>query len=545
MTAARTGGGAGHHHYSPMDTFPAVVADRARRTPDEIVLRDVSGRALSCAAFHDSVLTWAAALQRQGVVAGARVAVMLPDPIDSLACWLGLAWLRAVETPVNQQFHGRMLAYVINDAAASHLVIAARFLPAVAAVAGELPEVQTVIVPDLETAPRALPFRPVGGAELFAGVTPATDLSAPERHDLSTMIYTSGTTGPSKGVLIPWGLWADSHDTTGCHLRADDVTYDPFPMFHTGGKSMAQTTIQAGGSVVLRESFRTEAFWDDIRRFGCTFAAMVPAMAEWLLAREPRPDDGAGPLRRVAMIPIIPRIEEFKARFRVQVQTNFGMTETGAPIGTAPFAADVTVNYRSCGRVVPAFEARIVDANDYEVPDGQPGELVLRSKRPWGLMCGYFGRPEATASAWRNGWFHTGDVFRRDGEGNLYFVDRLKDALRRRGENVSSFEVEAFVNAHPDVLQCAAIGVPSEFGEDEIKICVIARPGVALEPATLFEELATRMPRFMVPRYVEFVTELPRTEATLRVQKVKLRERPFNERTWDRQAGRYLEPGNT
>jgi crotonobetaine/carnitine-CoA ligase len=157
-------------------------------------------------------------------------------------------------------------------------------------------------------------------------------------------------------------------------------------------------------------------------------------------------------------------------------------------------------------------------------------------------MCGYFGRPEASAAAWRNGWFHTGDVFRRDGEGNLYFVDRLKDALRRRGENVSSFEVEAMVNAHPDVLQCAAIGVPSEFGEDEIKICVIARPGVALEPATLLEELATRMPRFMVPRYVEFVTELPRTEATLRVQKARLRERPFNERTWDRQAGCYLGP---
>ncbi|MBM5810626.1 MAG: AMP-binding protein [Gammaproteobacteria bacterium] len=542
MTQARAGGGVGRPQYTPMDTFPAIVADRARRTPDAILLRDVAGRGLSCAAFQDSVLTWAAALRRQGVVAGSRVVVMLPDPIDSLACWLGLAWLRAIETPVNQQFHGRMLAYVINDAAASHLVIAARFLPAIAAVAAELRDIRAIIVPDHPLAAPALPFRLVAGAELFAGVMPATELMPPARHDLSTMIYTSGTTGPSKGVLIPWGLWADSYGTTGCHIGPDDITYDPFPMFHTGGKSMAQTTIQAGGSVVLRESFRTDAFWDDIRRFGCTFVAMVPAMAEWLLAREPRPDDAAGPLRRVAMIPIIPRIEEFKARFGVQVQTNFGMTETGAPIGSAPYMADVTGNYRSCGRIVPAYEARIVDANDYDVADGEPGELVLRSRLPWGLNCGYFGRPEATATAWRNGWFHTGDVFRRDAQGNLYFVDRLKDALRRRGENVSSFEVEALVNAHPAVLQSAAIGVPSEFGEDEIKICVIVRPGADLAPAALLDDLATRMPRFMVPRYVEVVAELPRTEATLRVQKVRLRERPFNERTWDRQAGRYLEP---
>lgn len=543
MTSRSRSGAAasGQRAYTPLDTFPAVVADRARRTPDRLLLQDVGGRSLSCAAFHRSVLTWAAALQRLGVERGSRVAVMLPDPIDSLACWLGLAWLRAVETPINLQFHGRMLSYVINDAAAVFVVAAERFLPALAAVALELKEVRAIVVPDLGGAAPALPFPLVSGKELFDEVAPAADTVPPERHDVSTMIYTSGTTGPSKGVLIPWGLWSDSHDTTGYYLCEDDVTYDPFPMFHTGGKSIAQTTITAGGSVVLRESFRTDAFWKDVRRWQCTFTALVPAMAEWLLAREPQPDDGTSSLRRVAMVPIIPRVEEFKARFRVQVQTNFGMTETGAPIGTAPFTRDVTENYRSCGRVVPAYEARIVDAHDYDVPEGAVGELVLRSKRPWGLMCGYFGRPEATAAAWRNGWFHTGDAFRRDAQGNLYFVDRMKDALRRRGENVSSFEVEAHVNEHPEVLQSAAIGVPSEFGEDEIKVYVIARPDATPNPGALLEELASRMPRFMVPRYVEFVDELPRTEATLRVQKVKLRASWRTARTWDRQTGRFLD----
>jgi len=179
------------------------------------------------------------------------------------------------------------------------------------------------------------------------------------------------------------------------------------------------------------------------------------------------------------------------------------------------------------------------------MPDGEVGELVLRTKLPWGLMCGYFGRPEATAAAWRNGWFHTGDAFRRDTEGNLFFVDRMKDALRRRGENVSSFEVEAHVNEHPAVLQSAAIGVPAEVGEDEIKLYVVARADAALSPWALLDDLASRMPRFMVPRYVEFVEDLPRSEVTLRVQKVKLRERPFNNHTWDRETGQYLSPDNS
>lgn len=527
--------------YGPMDSFPAVVADRALRTPEKTLLREVSGRSLTCAAFQESVLTWAAALQRLGIGAGDRAAVMLSDPIDSLACWLGLAWLRAVETPINLQFHGRMLAYVINDAGAGFIVAAERFLPLIAGVAPELKAVRTVVVPDLSTAAPALPIAVVPGENFFRGVTPAGGLAPPARHDVATMIYTSGTTGPSKGVLFPWGLLSDMCDVVACHFREDEVTYDPFPMFHTSGKSMAQITITAGGSVVLREHFSTEAFWEDVRRWGCTFTALMPAMAEWLLARPPQPDDGTSSLRRVSMVPIIPRVEEFKARFRVQVQTNYGLTEGGLPIGTAHFTPDVAKNLRSCGRIGPAYEARIVDAHDYDVAEGEVGELVLRSTRPWGLMCGYFGRPEATAAAWRNGWLHTGDAFSRDAEGNFYFLDRMKDALRRRGENVSLFEIEALVNEHPDVQQSAAIGVPSELGEDDIKICVVARPGVAPAPSALLEEFATRMPRFMVPRYLECLDELPRTEATLRVQKAKLREQWRTDRTWDRQAGRFLE----
>ncbi len=523
------------------DTFPAVIATLAQRTPERIILREVGGRVANCAQFHTAVLEWAAAFQRLGVAPGTGVVVLLPNGIDSLACWLALGWIRAREVPVNLQFRGRMLAYVIDDADARVLVVDRRFLPQVLEVGPQLTRVSTLVVAGGEAPGPDCPFETLTTRDLFAGLEPARNLAVPVRTDLSTMIYTSGTTGPSKGVLIPWGIWSDSAPVIAARLGEGDVVYDPFPMFHTSGKALAQAGICAGAAVVLREVFSTNDFWDDIHRFGCTFAALVPAMTAWLLARPPDQRDRASPLRRVALSPIIPRVEEFKARFDVAIQTNFGMTEIGSPIGTATFTADITGNYGSCGRLSPGYDARIVDAQEREVAHGEVGELCLRAQLPGGLMDGYFGRPQATAEAWRNGWFHTGDAFRRDEGGNFYFVDRMKDALRRRGENISSFEVEAFVNAHPQVLASAAIGVPAEEGEEEIKIYVIAKPGSALNPAELLEALGPRMPRYMLPRYVEFVDDLPRTEATLRVQKAKLRERPLSGCTWDRELGRYLD----
>jgi crotonobetaine/carnitine-CoA ligase len=184
--------------------------------------------------------------------------------------------------------------------------------------------------------------------------------------------------------------------------------------------------------------------------------------------------------------------------------------------------------------VRPGYQVRIVDDYDEEVPVGTVGELVVRSDEPWMITPGYWRQPERTAEAWRNGWFHTGDGFRRDEEGNHYFVDRMKDAIRRRGENISSFEVEAAVLQHPQVLECAAIAVPSELGEDEIKVLVVVAE--ELSPAELLDFLEPRMPKFMLPRYVELVASLPKTDATFRTKKVELRAAGINERTWDREG---------
>jgi crotonobetaine/carnitine-CoA ligase len=231
-------------------------------------------------------------------------------------------------------------------------------------------------------------------------------------------------------------------------------------------------------------------------------------------------------------------VEGFRERFGVSIRTHYGMTEAGAVFNRH----EVVDNLASCGTPAPGYEVRLVDEHDYEVPVDEIGELVVRPDRPWTMSLGYLGMPDKTAEAWRNGWFHTGDGFKRDADGRYYFVDRIKDYLRRRGENISSFEVEQFVLEHPDVAEVAAIGVPSEHGEDEIKIVVVLQRGSLVTPGELIDFLAPRMPRYMVPRYVELVDSLPHTEATNRVRKVELRADPFNDATWDREASGIVLP---
>jgi crotonobetaine/carnitine-CoA ligase len=318
-------------------------------------------------------------------------------------------------------------------------------------------------------------------------------------------------------------------------LREGEGYYSYWPPFHMSGKYALYMPVAARARLVMRETFSLSAFWDDVRTFGCTYAVLVGPLVRMLMLQPPSPDDRDNPLRNVMAGPLFPDIGSFMERFDVGVATGFGMTEVGGPLGTSTW--EIT-DWQSCGTVKPGppgFEIRVVDEFDNEVAPGEVGELVVRTSAPWALNAGYLGMPDKTAEAWRNGWFHTGDAFRYDENGNFYFVDRIKDAIRRRGENISSFEVENYVNEHPDVQECAAFGVPSELGEDEVKVCVVARPGSDLTPEQLVEFLAPRMPRFMVPRFVELVEELPKTEATARVRKVELKRDPLNDRTWDRE----------
>ncbi len=522
--------------FAPAETFPAQLKAWAQTEPNRPFLRQVGGGSRSYGQLHAGALRWAGAFRHAGVQAGDNVPALVRTSISVAEQWLGLAWLRAVQTGVNTDFRGQSLIYILKNSQARQMICAPEFLGRVAEVAADVPDLKLVIVPGVQPAelPDDFPVPLVAAIELWDAAEPVDDSDPPQRHEIACISYTSGTTGPSKGVLVPWGrfwpnqLWLD--------MSPDDVYYCPFPVFHMSGMLPLAWLGFPGGQVVLRDAFKTGAFWDDVRAYGCTATALIPAMMNWLIDQPSRPDDLDNPLRHVAGAPVVARIDHFKARFGTTMRTTFGGTEIGTPLYTGP---DVTGDRASAGkRVSPGYEVRVVDSSDYPVADGEIGELIIRTAQPWRMLAGYFNMPEKTAAAWRNGWFHTGDGVVRDENGRYHFVDRIKDSMRRRGENISSMEVEAYVNSHSAVSESAAIGVPSEYGEDEVKVCVVLLSGVQADPAELHAFLAERMPAFMVPRYIEFVTDPERTEAMKRIKKEPLRAHPLNEATWDARASR-------
>jgi crotonobetaine/carnitine-CoA ligase len=513
---------------------PHAIARWAADTPDAIAVDLVRGGQRTYAEMLAASQRWASAFAAHGVGHGTHVATMLHNDLAALDAWLGLGWLRAVEVPLNTAYQGAMLQYALELSDAVLLVIEADFLDRLLPLVDSLPLLTQVVVVGgaAPVSTDRVAFRTTD--ELLAGHEPRS-FEGPHAHDIEAIIFTSGTTGPSKGVLVPWGSAYQMFSWVPADaFEPGEGVYTAFQPFHIAGKSVNNSVFVRGGRMVLRDKFSAASFLDDVRRHECAAACIVGPMTAIIHAQPRRPDDADNPLRCVLLGPMIPEMADFEERFGVRTATCYGMTEIGAPVATTWDHGP----WQTCGRSRtdwPWTEIRLVDEHDHEVPAGQVGEMIVRSE-PWALNQGYYKMPEKTAEAWRNGWFHTGDAFRRDADGNYEFVDRLKDAIRRRGENISSFEVENAVLEHPDVVDCSAIGVPAKYGEDEVMVIVVAKDRAAFDPAALVAWLDSRMPRFMVPRYVDIVDELPRNETSLRVKKMELRQRGVTPTTWDREA---------
>ena len=517
---------------------PARIAAWAASDPARPFVTEIGGRSVTYGEFHQEALQWASALQRLGLGPGDTIVSLTEPSLTALTLWIGAGWNRTVEVTCNTEFHGAILTNLVNDAGATTVVVSEPLLDRILAVSDAVPMVKRVIVTDGPApvaAATAGPFEILDSTALLAAATPDAALEPPGIWDTSLIVYTSGTTGPSKGVRMPWGqqrqngiAFVPPED-----VADDECFYSPFPMYHGLGRAVVVTMAEGGGSLVIRRRFSATEYWADVREHGCTITCFLGPMGPFLAGQPEDAGDADNPLRRAIMLPVIPTHREFAQRFGIKLRTAFGMTEVGTP-----FATDWggITDHRSCGQLRPGFEARLVDDHDFDVGAGAVGELVLRHREPWTMCDGYVGLADRTAAAWRNGWFHTGDAFRTDDAGNYFFVDRMKDSIRRRGENISSFEVEGLVCAHPAVAEAVALPIPSPFGEDDVKVCVVLAPGANIDEATLVEDLTATTPKFMVPRYVEFVTALPRTEATGRVRKALLRENALNERTWDRDA---------
>lgn len=517
--------------------FPHLIARHARETPERIFLQHVDGSETSFAGLDDRSRRWAGGLAALGVAKGDTVLTMLPNSIEAVLNWSAVAWAGGIEVPVNNAYIGKILAYIVNNSTARVMVTNREFLERLTAVADELEMLKTVVVID-DPAPEQgeLPFRllPVSALDDAAPI----EGDGPEYYDIANIIYTSGTTGPSKGVLMPWAQCY--HMSIGCvpldDLGPEDHWYVPFPLFHMSGRHALYAAAIIGSRCVLRNVFSTNNFWSDVRKYRCTSTLLIGTTGAFIASLPESPDDNTSTLRNVLHSPLPADPDAFMKRFGVRLATVFNMTEISSPIRSG-----FNLYGRSCGRLYPGYQVRIVDDHDEEVPTGESGEIIVRADDPWVLNQGYYNMPEKTVEAWRNGWFHSGDVGSVDTQGNFYYLDRKKDALRRRGENISSMELESIINDHPEVLESAVIGVPSEVGEDEVKACITVSDMAAFQHGSLIDFLVPRVPRFMIPRYVEVLEILPRTP-TEKVRKEVLRQAGITPTTWDREAAGVVLP---
>lgn len=451
--------------------------------------------------------------------------------IDHVVAWFAIAWAGGIEVPINTDFKGTYLEHVIRESGAATVVMDARWVDRLDAC--DLPDLRHVVAfGDGE------PTDPVDLAlHRFADLESYDPAALVDRSDsdLAYIPYTSGTTGPSKGAVHSGrsALWTAKVWHTMFDITSDDVGYSMLPLFHVTARSAPTTAnMWGGGSAVLRDRFTASGFWDDVRATAATNFMYMGAVVHLLWMQPERPDDRDHRLRMGGGAAAPPHLVTlFRDRFGVDLVETYGMTEIGTTSGLRRGIPQVPGTMR---KPFDHLQVEIHDESDRSVAVGTSGEIVVRPNVPDAITRGYWHQPDQTLEAFRNLWFHTGDRGRLTEEGDLVFIDRIKDSLRRRGENISS-EVERSVQAHPSVLECAAYAVASELTEDEIMIAVVLLPDQTIEPAELFLYCVENMPRFAVPRYVRFVDELPKTP-TNRVQKHILRAEGVAGATADREA---------
>ena len=492
----------------------AVLAAAAAQRPDR-VLFGFDGQSHTLAAVEARARALAAGLADAGIGPGTAVAVLMDNSPAYLDVWFALSKLGAIEVPINTAFHGDLLAHQLRGAQVALAIVDVTYRAAVEQALGDRPA-RIVETSELAALRADGAVAPPGVADVAA---------------VGSVLYTSGTTGPSKGVMLSHHqlLSFGAFYSEIAQVTAEDVILNYLPHFHVAGKFLTLSALLTGARMVLRERLSVSGFWDDVRAEGITTFIAVGGVCNMLAARPARPDDADNPVRLVYAVPAPAEIyDAFQERFGLDLVEAYGSTEANLVLYTDP--EDHAPG--SCGRPNGCFDVRLVDdAGDFATE----GEIVVRPKDPLLTFSGYLAQPDATARAWRDGWFLTGDRARVDDEGRFWFLDRIKDAIRRRGENISSFEVERLVGAHPGVAEVAAVPTASELGEDEVLVFVVPNDGAVVEPEALFRFCAATMPYFMVPRFIEPVAELVRTP-TNKVAKHVLRDRGRSERTWDAQA---------
>ncbi|MDT8860253.1 ATP-dependent acyl-CoA ligase [Alkalihalobacillus sp. MEB130] len=519
--------------YRGVETFGEVVKHRAKLNPDaQFIKFESSG--LTYNEYHLGGNKIANIISSIGLKKSDTCAVMLPNSPEFLVTWLGLARLGVIEVPINIAYKGDLLAYILNKAKCQALVISSIWIDRIKEIADELTHLSHIIVVGDHEQRENDSFNWYSYEELFSQAQDSDINVEIKTNDPSLILFTSGTTGPSKGAILTHRANFNLAQTA-CDLMnygPSDRLFTVFPLYHVNARyTTILVALIANCDVVMHDRFSASKFWDICRREGITCFNYMGSLLTILMKQPKRANDADNPVRMIQGAPApIEIFEDFQKRFNVKITEAYGSTE----VGLATINRAESFRIGSCGKAVPIYEVEIHDEHDHPCPPGVAGEIVVRPREPWIMFSGYYGMPEETVKSWGNLWFHTGDSGYMDDDGYFYFVDRKKDVVRRRGENISSYEIESVINKHPFILEAAVIGVPSDLSEEEVLAVVHVKDDNDLSPEELLEYCQSRMAHFAIPRYVRFVKELPRTPSQ-RVEKYKLRKEGITVDTWDRE----------
>ena len=512
-----------------------ILAERALTEGDRPYMT-VDGRTRSFRETDAEARALARGLRDLGVRSQEPVAMLLPNGGAFVISWYACAVIGAIFVPINPSYTGYMLDYILKDSGTRSLIVDRTLAPQLLSVPVEtLKKLDWVaVVGGLEDLVlHDGPGRYVDYADLLLAQGGNPEQACTFR-DIQSVMYTSGTTGPSKGVVIPNGHFFASSCTflRALGLHRDDVLFTPLPLFHgLASRLGVLPALMVGAHVVIAERFSASQFWRQAAECGATVGHTIFTIPAILKAQPPSEWDRAHRMRAMYNANSDP---DFETRFNVRLVEAYGLTETGLTIYT-PWPER---REGSCGKAHEDWEIALVDDEGLAVNDGETGELVARPKLPSIMMEGYLNKPEETLRTMRNLWFHTGDYAKRDADGYFYFTGRKKERIRRRGENISGFEVERIVGMHPDIAEVAAVPHPAEEGEDDVRCVIIRRADSTLTPENLLDWLQPRMPHFMLPRYVEFVADMPRTPSA-KIEKYKLVAQGLSEAAWDRETAGY------
>jgi crotonobetaine/carnitine-CoA ligase len=524
-------------------TLSGLLDERLGADPDGAFL-DCCGTMYTAVMIEDAANRLASALAALGVGYGSTVATILENSPAAVLSWFVTQRLGAIHVPVNTALKGSLLRHQLADATASVVIVQEDLLSRPAEILDSIDSVEHLVVVGNAADTPVLKAAVHRWDDLLTAAADRPGVSV-RPSDLAAIVYTGGTTGPSKGCALShnYHMSLARQIISSWGRTPEDVVWSPLPLFHFNAISCMLTgTLLTGGRAALSRRFSVSGFWPELNRTGATIASLLGSLAVLVaraadtpLARGSGDQEANTTLRLLIGAPIAPAIDDLiRRRFGIGTfSAGYGTTEASLISWLPPGKA---FKPGSAGIVNDgAFDVRIFDSGDREVPAGADGEIVCRPRQPHVMFEGYWKRPEATVETFRNLWFHTGDIGRMDEDGYLFFVGRKAEYMRRRGENISSWEVEKVFHEHGDVTDVCVHAVASEVSEDDVKVAVVLREGAALTEEQLCRWAIDRLPFYAVPRYIEFRAALPLSE-TGRATKHILKEEGVTAGTWDREA---------